>query len=647
MTNSISSFISAQIPEYLNDTDSLFTEFLETYYRYCQLRENAVGLILNHSDNLDVDNTLDKYIEKFYASYGILVPKEMAIDKRTFLKLLNNLYESKGTEKSFKYLFRLLFNTNIDIYQPSQQMMKASDGQWEQQSFITIYGKFGVLTDLVDITTEISNYTGTYSINIDRIETIQNSRIRVYFKKTEILKITDGTVLNVYKQGDLIYRADVEKSPTRISISKPGNKFQVGQIYKITGIASNTIFKVTTTTPSGGIKSVAILHHGDGHIDSQQSYVSSYKTVPPNNGSSVSTEETSPGVYTHSINAFDIIYGIVERMTWQQIGINEQSYFAQDYVQLDYFGNTLFDQYLKNSSEPTTSNLLVDVNTSFSQYMADRARVILNFDYIASTPGRYVTNSGHISDQFIRLQDSKYYQIFSYVIKSKIDISRYKDTVLKMLHPAGTVAYASLQHDYYLDISDNIFVDGKYIYRLNFDEATYIFDNLSKIIGKNEVDTSIGVESVAKSFSTPVFENMATQDYISKSFGSNLFDTQNIVEYSTKSFNKIYSENTNASYAIDYFGENYNENESTEDYISKSFGSHLFDTQNIVEYSTKSFNKNEVDLSIGVESVAKSFSTPVFENGLVADNFSLTVTPASYAINYFGEIYNENIPIVL
>lgn len=45
------------------------------------------------------------------------------------------------------------------------------------------------------------------------------------------------------------------------------------------------------------------------------------------------------------------------------------------------------------------------------------------------------------------LQDNNYYQDFSYVIKSPIDIESYKDTITEMAHPAGFKMFGSLSID--------------------------------------------------------------------------------------------------------------------------------------------------------------------------------------------------------
>ena len=54
-----------------------------------------------------------------------------------------------------------------------------------------------------------------------------------------------------------------------------------------------------------------------------------------------------------------------------------------------------------------------------------------------SYPGRYITDDGHISG-FNFLEDRDYYQEFSYVVKVNETVNKYRDSLKKLTHPAGT-----------------------------------------------------------------------------------------------------------------------------------------------------------------------------------------------------------------
>lgn len=56
---------------------------------------------------------------------------------------------------------------------------------------------------------------------------------------------------------------------------------------------------------------------------------------------------------------------------------------------------------------------------------------------IANTGGRYITERGHISESSMKVQDSFYYQDYSYVVRIGQSINRWRDSIRRSVHPAG------------------------------------------------------------------------------------------------------------------------------------------------------------------------------------------------------------------
>ena len=55
-----------------------------------------------------------------------------------FIKNVLPLYLSKGSEKSFKLLFRLLFSEELEVIYPKNNILRASDGKWTVDSILRI-----------------------------------------------------------------------------------------------------------------------------------------------------------------------------------------------------------------------------------------------------------------------------------------------------------------------------------------------------------------------------------------------------------------------------------------------------------------------------------------------------------------------------
>ena len=135
--------INRQLPEYVRDDYPLFLSFLEAYYEFL---ENQQGTEKNDlttkAKNLryvsDVDTSIDDFEDNFFNTYATLVPKDVAVDKAFLIKHLLPLYLSKGSEKSFKFLFRMLFNDEVSILQPKNNVLRSSDGKWTVENILKL-----------------------------------------------------------------------------------------------------------------------------------------------------------------------------------------------------------------------------------------------------------------------------------------------------------------------------------------------------------------------------------------------------------------------------------------------------------------------------------------------------------------------------
>ena len=75
----------------------------------------------------------------------------------------------------------------------------------------------------------------------------------------------------------------------------------------------------------------------------------------------------------------------------------------------------------------------------------------------AQYPGKYVGTQGRLDDA-PKIQDSRYYQDFSYVLKAPIDTTKYRAHVDRLVHPAGMKMFGELA--IYLKASAELFTSG-------------------------------------------------------------------------------------------------------------------------------------------------------------------------------------------
>lgn len=126
MRTNLASVVSRQLPEFVREDYPTFVAFVEAYYQWLQTQQ--IDLV----DARDLDKTLDEYIQFFKKELAVHLPVLLE-DERLVLPRIKELYLAKGSEASYKLLFKLMFGKNVEMFYPGQQMLKASDGTWNQE----------------------------------------------------------------------------------------------------------------------------------------------------------------------------------------------------------------------------------------------------------------------------------------------------------------------------------------------------------------------------------------------------------------------------------------------------------------------------------------------------------------------------------
>jgi hypothetical protein len=135
--------VNRQLPEFVRDEYPLFQSFLEAYYEFLETEQNnQKNDVIAKSKDLrfvsDVDASIEEFENNFFNTYASLVPRDVQVTKEFLIKNVLPLYLSKGSEKSFKFLFRLLFNDEVELIFPKDNILRASDGKWTIDNILNI-----------------------------------------------------------------------------------------------------------------------------------------------------------------------------------------------------------------------------------------------------------------------------------------------------------------------------------------------------------------------------------------------------------------------------------------------------------------------------------------------------------------------------
>jgi len=200
--------IPSQLPAFVRDNPDYgnFVLFLQAYYEWLEQQGNVTDRSKNILNYKDIDNTSSEFLQYFYNEFLSYFPQSLLDDlttnKATLIKIARELYQSKGTTASYKFLFRLLFNTDVEFFFTKDAVLRASTGTWYIAKYLNV-----LTTD-----TNFSNITnfkifGETSQSIANIENsvVGLSKSQIYinnlqrgFQSGEFVRIIDQNNQDVY-----------------------------------------------------------------------------------------------------------------------------------------------------------------------------------------------------------------------------------------------------------------------------------------------------------------------------------------------------------------------------------------------------------------------------------------------------------------
>lgn len=517
------------------------------------IKDNILRTSAKLIDYRDIELSLDKFSD--YLKYELYnsFPNDVAGDKILLAKKVRDVYNSKGQEQAHKFLFKSLYDEDIEIMYPGEEILRVSDGKFSQTKilravitpdifsfqFKTIRGATSnAIANVTDVrliyvgSTQIAEMTlslvsGTflanetiYDINDESVETTLYGLVSDFtivdpgtgYQEEDILYVNgDGEAATIVVES--IYKSPIDtikvnsigygyRLNTYATIDNSGTSGS-GLLIKVTGIEDT--YNVTSganTYTVGKVSEVRIVNRG-----------SNYRDIP-----AITLEDTTiknlglltDGLFTiqnagnnYAVNnwlsfssvlgsgANAIVSSVVEANTTlvlendSVILLENNSYLKNENatfigpirkIEMTNFGSGYNQSNLPtitvNTSTGSSANIIctgiqgtgadvqVDIANNTGGIGAIRTIRIdnfgVNYSYatvdattagngdanlvpiisgIGISPGEFINDDGKID--YKKIQDSYYYQDFSYVIQSGLNINTYKDIVKRILHPAG------------------------------------------------------------------------------------------------------------------------------------------------------------------------------------------------------------------
>lgn len=131
-TNKTSLLVPFQLPKFISEDPNYanFVLFVQAYYEWLEVQNNTLDFSKNLLNYMDVDTTTEQFLQYYVNDFMSYFPQEILADKRKAIKIAKELYQSKGTPASYKFLFRVLYNSDVDFFYTKDAVLKASSGKW-------------------------------------------------------------------------------------------------------------------------------------------------------------------------------------------------------------------------------------------------------------------------------------------------------------------------------------------------------------------------------------------------------------------------------------------------------------------------------------------------------------------------------------
>ena len=156
--------IDSQIPDYILDDYPAFSKFIKDYYAFMDLgveEYQSLGLVShehgeNEENEFDTDRSpnnllqelLDKlnldhldgsFLEPFLEVYALDFPASAEVDSRLLIKNIRQFFEAKGSRRGVEEFFKLMYNEDVEVFLPSEFILKPSDGIWQTEVTVKVY----------------------------------------------------------------------------------------------------------------------------------------------------------------------------------------------------------------------------------------------------------------------------------------------------------------------------------------------------------------------------------------------------------------------------------------------------------------------------------------------------------------------------
>lgn len=237
----VSNFIEHQFPQFYKEEGQDFIIFVKAYYEWLESQGKPIYEGRSLSEYRDIDSTPEKFLEYFQKKYLYGIPFNIISNKRFILKHILDVYRSKGSIQCFRLLFKLIYNEDVEIYLPGNDILRSSESEWIEPRYIEVTN-YENMNDFLGKT--IQGYSSGTTAVVESItqETYNKDIFNIIYLTNVYPKGGDFEIGEkiglVESKSNVAYLAKAPKilgSLDNIEVTFGGRGFKVGDTLQIVG----------------------------------------------------------------------------------------------------------------------------------------------------------------------------------------------------------------------------------------------------------------------------------------------------------------------------------------------------------------------------------------------------------------------------
>jgi hypothetical protein len=429
--------IESRIPDFIKSEYPAAHKLIVDFYKWLEEDENFIRVLTEFRSGQEVNNQIEPYIDYIISELGWIINRPITISKSALVASLRDFYLSRGSENSFKYLFRVLFGEEASISYPRDRLFTLSNANYNIDHWILTSatnlgsGIFDKIAGGDSLSVLITGQKSGTSLPIERVVPI------IYDGKQYLKLMVNKTDLD-FKPNETVIISNGEYSVfetifacTKLIIKNPGNSYKPGDIISVKGSSIKGFAKVKNTH-GGNISSVSIVNPGTGYVVGDHIKTSFtekgwgfFATVSEvgSKGEILNVKIWSPGY-----DYVDIPSLIIQSLKGNGATIVAHSENIGGIKTID-----IIDQYWKFDTQNPSAEI--------HSIAGNGAEIAVDISgCISRDTSSYKNSNGFLETNCI-IHDSDYFQNYSYEVHSRVASAYFNDALDDLLHPVGYKRY--------------------------------------------------------------------------------------------------------------------------------------------------------------------------------------------------------------